>query len=230
MLIDIISIFPEAVERPVNVGILGRALQEGLVEIRIHDLREFAEGRHRVTDEPPYGGGPGMLMKPEPFFRAVEQCREDGRPARIVLMTPQGRSLSHDICEEMAREEHLIVLCPRYEGLDERVRQWLVTHEISIGDYVLSGGEFAALVFVDAVGRLVPGVVGDPESISDDSFAKSRLEGPQYTRPRDCKGLHVPETLFSGDHQAVQQWQAEKSYERTRKRRPELLSEVDEEI
>ncbi len=226
MLIDLLSIFPEMLDGPLRTGVLGRAREEGLVRIRVHDLRDFTCDRHRVTDEPPYGGGPGMVMKPEPFFRAVEHCLSqspDPAASRVLLMTPQGRRLTHPLCQEMSAEAHLVILCPRYEGVDERVRQWAVTHEVSLGDFVLSGGEIAALAVVDAVSRLVPGVVGDPESVADDSFAGGVLEGPQYTRPREYRGLRVPDVLCSGDHGAVDRWRAGQSRKRTQMRRPELL-------
>ncbi len=226
MLMDLVSIFPQMLDEPLKAGVLGRAQDGGPLQVRVHDLRDFARDRHRVTDEPPYGGGPGMVMKPEPFFRAVEHCLEGDRDpsrTRVLLMTPQGRKLSHRLCQEMSIEDHLVILCPRYEGVDERVRQWAVTHEVSLGDFVLSGGEIAALAVVDAVGRLIPGVVGDPESVADDSFAGDRLEGPQYTRPRVYRGLGVPDILCSGDHGAVDRWRACQSRKRTEMRRPELL-------
>lgn len=226
MLIDVITIFPGMVEEPLTAGVLGKALEAGRVQIRVFDLREFTRDRHRVTDEPPYGGGPGMVMKPEPFFRAVEHCIDstpDVERRRVVLMTPQGRKLTHGLSQEMAREEHLVFLCPRYEGVDERVRQWVATHEVSIGDFVISGGEFAALVAVDAVCRLIPGVLGHPDSLEEDSFAHSRLEGPQYTRPAEFRGLTIPSILRSGDHGAVDSWRLQKSIDATRTRRPELL-------
>lgn len=226
MLIDLVTIFPEMLDQPLRSGVLGRAQEENLVSVRVHDLRNFTCDRHRVTDEPPYGGGPGMVMKPQPFFRAVEYCLSGGPDpvrSRVLLMTPQGRRLTHALCQEMSRESHLVILCPRYEGVDERVRQWAVTHEVSLGDFVLSGGEIAALAVVDAVARLVPGVVGHPESVADDSFAAGLLEGPQYTRPREYRGLGVPDILCSGDHGAVRRWRQAQSRRRTEMRRPELL-------
>jgi len=227
MLIDIVTIFPETIECSLRTGILERGQQQGLIKMTAHDLRQYTEGRHQVTDEPPYGGGPGMLMKPEPFFRAVEHCSREGTESKVLLVTPQGRQLNHHLCEELAREDHLIILCPRYEGIDERVRQWVVSHEISIGDYVLSGGEFAALVVVDAVARLIPGVVGEPESVRGDSFAGVQLEGPQYTRPRRFRGLDVPEVLLSGNHQLIARWNDEQSRLRTLQRRPDLMEDDD---
>ena len=227
MLVDMITIFPDMVDAPLRSGIIGRAREADIIDIRVHDLRDHCRDRHRVTDEPPYGGGPGMVMKPEPFFRAVKHCLRgspDGATVRVLLMTPQGRRLTHHLCEEMARDDHLILLCPRYEGIDERVRQWVATHEVSVGDYVLSGGEIAALSVVDAVVRLVPGVVGDPESLCSDSFADGLLEGPHYTRPREYRGLRVPDVLCSGDHGAVEEWRRRESILRTRIRRPEMLS------
>ncbi len=223
MLIDVVTIFPETVECSLRTGILERGQEDGIIQVRAHDLRDFTDDRHKVTDEPPYGGGPGMLMKPEPFFRAVHHCRRGQHNSRVLLMTPQGRQLNHKICEELAREEHLIILCPRYEGVDERVRQWVVTNEVSIGDYVLSGGEFPAMVVVDAVARLIPGLVGEPESVRGDSFAQAGLEGPQYTRPREFQGLEVPAVLLSGNHQMIARHNCEQSRLRTVQRRPDLL-------
>lgn len=228
MIIDIVGLFPESVDLPLRTGVIGKARESGLIRLRTHDLRDFAEGRHRVTDEPPFGGGPGMVMKPQPFFRAVEFCERGsgGRP-RIILTSPQGRRLTQHRCEELAREEHLIILCPRYEGVDERVRQWAVTDEISLGDFVVSGGELPAAVIVDAVGRLIPGVLGERTSAESDSFSTGILEGPQYTRPRAFRGMHVPEILLSGDHERVDRWRAEWAEDRTRSRRPDLLAPRD---
>ena len=225
MLIDVVTIFPEMFTGPMNAGILGRAQESGRLSIRVHDLRCDAEGRHRVTDEPPYGGGPGMVMKPEPFFRAVDRCRAqspDSKRPRVILMTPQGRRLTHARCEEFARENQLIVLCPRYEGVDERVRQLLATDEISIGDFVVSGGEIPAMALIDAVSRLIPGVVGEPESVVHDSFSKGMLEGPHYTRPREFRGFRVPDILLSGNHEAIDAWRRRQSERRTEQRRPDL--------
>ena len=226
MRIDVVSIFPDMLDQALRWGVLGRARESGSIDLHSHDLRDFTTDRHRVTDEPPYGGGPGMVMKPEPFFRAVDQCRGQSptqRP-RVILMSPQGRRLTQRRCEEFAREEHLIVLCPRYEGVDERVRIGPVTDEVSIGDYILSGGEIPALVLIDAVARLVPGVLGEPQSAREDSFSDGLLEGPQYTRPRTYRNLQVPEILLSGDHAKIDRWRQAQAQCRTRGRRPDLLA------
>ncbi|MFO7941832.1 MAG: tRNA (guanosine(37)-N1)-methyltransferase TrmD [Bacillota bacterium] len=224
MIFDIITLFPEAVDAPLSSGVVAKARESGLIRIRIHNLRDFATGKHRVTDEPPYGGGPGMVMKPQPFFRAVEFCVDSTAEARIVLPTPQGRRLTHKRCEELAREDQLVILCPRYEGVDERVRQWAVTDEISLGDFVLSGGEIPAVALVEAVGRLIPGVLGGAGSAESDSFSSGLLEGPQYTRPRVYRSMRVPDVLLSGNHDTIRRWRREAARQATRQRRPDLLS------
>ncbi len=225
MIFDVVGLFPETVDLPLSRGVIGKAREAESITLRCHDLRDFAEGRHRVTDEPPYGGGPGMVMKPEPFFRAVEFCRQrSGAAPRVVLTTPQGRRFDQKRCEEFAREDQIVILCPRYEGVDERVRQWLVTDEVSLGDFILTGGEIAALAMVDAIARLLPGVLGEPTSASSDSHTTGILEGPQYTRPSDFRGMKVPDILLSGDHGAIEKWRRHIALETTRRRRPELLS------
>ena len=228
MRIDIVTIFPKMVEAPLAEGIVGRAIAAGLIDVRVHDLREFTTDRHRVVDDMPFGGGPGMVLKPEPLFAAVDaivaQRRTEGGRA-IILTSPDGERLTHRVAERLSRQEHLVILCGRYEGVDERVRQHLATDTISIGDYVLSGGELPALVIVDAVARFVPGVVGDQASVSGDTFARDGLlDFPQYTRPAEFRGLQVPPVLLSGHHADIDRWRRAQALERTRKHRPDLLN------
>jgi tRNA (guanine37-N1)-methyltransferase len=227
MTADVITIFPIMVEAALAEGVIGRARERGLVDIRSRDLREYTNDRHRVVDDVPYGGGPGMVMKPEPLFRAVEAiAAERGRPSAVLLMTPQGRSFTHAEAARLSQLERLIVICGRYEGVDERVAQTLVTDEISIGDYVLTGGELPALVVLDAVVRLVPGVVGDEGSIVEDSFVRGVLDHPQYTRPALFRGMAVPDVLLSGHHGEIDRWRRRERVRRTLDRRPELLKDA----
>ena len=225
MRIDVVTIFPEAFTS-LDVSILGRARERGLLTIVVWDLRAFTANRHRQVDDAPYGGGAGMVMKPEPFFAAVEaiQAAVPGSRPRVILTSPQGRRFDHRIAQELAKEDHLIVLCGHYEGVDERVRQALVTDELSIGDYVLTGGELPAMVIVDAVARFVPGVVGDPGSVAVDSFAEGLLDHPHYTRPAEFRGMKVPSVLLSGDHEAIRRWRHAQRLRRTLARRPDLLN------
>jgi tRNA (guanine37-N1)-methyltransferase len=223
MEIDVLTLFPRIFEGPLDESILKRAQKSGLVVVRVHNLRDFTHDKHRVVDDKPYGGGPGMLMKPEPIFEAVETIRRD--ESCVVLMTPQGAPLTQARAQEFSRKPHLVIICGHYEGVDERVREALVDEEVSIGDYVLTNGALAAAVFVDAVARLLPGVLGDEQSAGDDSFASGLLEGPQYTRPPEFRGMQVPEVLLSGNHEAVARWLAESARQRTRERRPDLLKE-----
>jgi tRNA (guanine37-N1)-methyltransferase len=224
--IDIVSIFPRMVRAPLEEGIVGRAIGRGLLDVRVHDLREYTTDRHRVVDDVPFGGGPGMVLKPEPLFRAVDAIRaERGEPSAIVLTSPDGRRFSHGDAERLSRERHVVILCGRYEGVDERVRSHLATEEISIGDYVLSGGELPALVIVDAVSRFVPGVVGDQDSVARDTFARGLLDFAQYTRPAEFRGLPVPPVLLSGHHAAIEQWRRREALRRTLDRRPDLIAD-----
>ena len=200
-----------------------RAQAKNLVEIHSHNIRDWAHDKHKVTDDSPYGGGQGMVMKAEPIFEAVEAIRSQGQKTKVVLMTPAGRPLSHPIALEYAKAEHLIILCGHYEGVDQRVVDHLVDDEISIGDYVLTNGAIAAVVFVDALVRLIPGVLGDDASAVDDSFAHGLLEFPQYTRPVEYRGWRVPDVLLSGNHADIVKWRKEKSLEKTRETRPDLL-------
>ena len=215
------TIFPGIFEAPLRESLLGRAIGEGLVDIRVHDLREWSEDRHRMVDDTAYGGGPGMVMKPEPFFAAVESLDPDR--GRALLLSPAGRRLDQAFVRELAGEEHLALLCGRYEGVDERVVEGLPAEEVSIGDYVLAGGEVPALVVIEAVTRLVPGVIGKEESHERDSFAEpGLLDHPQYTRPAEFRGMAVPEVLLSGDHGAIDRWRREAAREKTRRNRPDL--------
>jgi tRNA (guanine37-N1)-methyltransferase len=225
--IDIVTIFPEIVRPALEVSLLGRARQRGLVTVDVHDLRDYTADRHRQVDDVPYGGGPGMVMKPEPFFAAVEALtpREGPRP-RVLLTSPQGRRFDQRLAEELSRARHLLILCGRYEGVDERVVIGLGAEEVSIGDYVLTGGEFAALVIVDATVRLVPGVVGDAQSVAADSFTSGLLDYPHYTRPAEFRGLRVPEVLVSGHHAEIRRWRRREQLRRTLRRRPDLLAQA----
>jgi tRNA (guanine37-N1)-methyltransferase len=230
MHVDILTLFPEMFGGYFESSILQRAQEAGHLTIEIHDLRAFGVGRHRVTDEPPYGGGGGMILKPEPIFAAVaaikhgtEQVVAEARRQPIILLTPQGRLFNQTVAEALAREESLLLLCGRYEGIDERVREHLVTDEISIGDYVLTGGELAAMVVVDAVARLLPGVLGADDAAEDDSHATGLLEGPHYTRPATFRGWSVPAVLRSGHAANIARWRREHALRRTWERRPELL-------
>jgi tRNA (guanine37-N1)-methyltransferase len=224
MKISVITIFPAMVEAVLAEGVVARARGRGIVDIVVRDLRDATEDRHRSVDDVPYGGGPGMVMRPEPLVRAVEQAAsERGRPSAVVLMSPQGRRLTHAEAERLSALEHLVVLCGRYEGVDERVVTSIVTDEISIGDYVLTGGELPALVMIDAVVRLVPGVVGDHDSVVEDSFVRGLLDHPQYTRPAVFRGSAVPDVLVSGHHAEIARWRSRERVRRTFERRPDLL-------
>jgi tRNA (guanine37-N1)-methyltransferase len=226
MRFDIITIFPEIFTGFLSGGIIRRAVAEGLLEIHVHDLREFAAGRHRQVDDRPFGGLEGMVIKPEPVFCAVESLRRD-EEAAVYLLSAQGTLFSAETARRMARLRRVILICGRYEGVDERVAEHLADEEISIGDYVLTGGEPAAMVVVDAVSRFVPGVVGKTGSVERDSFNDGLLDYPQYTRPRDFRGLAVPDVLLSGDHAAVEEWRRKKAMEKTARKRPDLLKKTN---
>lgn len=222
--VDILTLFPAMFPPVLSESILGIAQTKGAVEFHVHDLRPFGEGSRRNTDDRPFGGGPGMVMTCPPVFDAVESIeREAGGRAHRVLTTPQGRLLSHDVAEELSRKERLLILCGHYEGYDERIPVGLEADEISIGDYVLTGGELAAMVIADAVVRLLPGVVGDAASVERDSFARGTLGYPQYTRPREFRGMKAPEALLSGDHAKIAAWREEQARLRTAQRRPGLM-------
>lgn len=224
MRLDILTIFPEYFGTPLRTSIVGRAIRAGIVRLRIIDFRDFAEPPHRKVDAPPYGGGPGMVLRPEPIVRAVRFAEEaaGGAPATRVLLTPQGERFTQGTARDLATEPHVVVVCGHYEGFDERIRTVLRPREISIGDYILTGGESAALIVLDAVVRLLPGALGDPASAEQDSFCGPRLEGPQYTRPDAFEGHAVPPVLLSGDHAGIARWRREQSEKRTRERRPDL--------
>ena len=241
MTFDIVTIFPAMVEQPLAAGIIGRAIERGLLDVKVRDLRDFTTDRHRVVDDVPYGGGPGMVLKPEPIFRALDAIEaERSGPVTVLLMSPQGQPLTQAGARRLSGVGHIAVLCGRYEGFDERVRE-RVTEELSIGDYVLTGGELPALVVLDAVARFVPGVVGDEQSVVEDSFSRGLLDFPQYTRPaavavrRDHAGelsvARVPDVLLSGNHGEIRRWRRREALSRTLERRPDLLADarLDEE-
>ena len=225
MRIDILTIFPEMFQSPFDASIIKRAQEKGLIDIHAHNLRDWAADKHSTTDDTPYGGGGGMIMKPEPLFAAVEAIKAD-EDFPIILLTPQGRTFTQTVAEELARRERLLFICGRYEGLDERVRQHLATDEISIGDYVLSGGELAAMVITDAVVRLLPGALGYERAAAEDSHATGLLEGPHYTRPPKFRGWAIPEVLTSGHHANVAAWRRQQALKRTLERRPDMLARV----
>ncbi|MEX0991390.1 MAG: tRNA (guanosine(37)-N1)-methyltransferase TrmD [Actinomycetota bacterium] len=221
MRVDILTIFPEIFESALRASLLGKAIEQGVVEVNVADIREFTRDQHRTADDEAYGGGPGMVLKAEPIFEAFESLG-DG-PKRGILLSPAGRRFDQALVKDLAREERLVLVCGRYEGVDERVLEGLGLEEISIGDYVLSGGEVPALVVLEAVTRLVPGVVGRTESIEQDSFEQGILDHPHYTRPAELRGMAVPEVLLSGDHAAIEAWRRAAALEKTRRNRPDLL-------
>lgn len=223
MRFDIFTLFPEIFPPYLDESILKRARESGLLEFGLHNIRDYTTDKHRTTDDEPYGGGGGMVMKPEPIFAAVESVLGAPPICPVILLTPQGRPFTQKVAVELAAADHLALLCGRYEGVDERVRQHLVTDEISLGDFVLTGGELPALAIIDAVTRLLPGVLGDPEATQKDSHANGLLEYPHYTRPPEFRGWEVPEILRSGNHAAIEQWRRQQSLQRTQERRPDLL-------
>ena len=227
MKFDIVTIFPQVIQSVTTTGVVGRAVVQGALDVVVHDLRDFATDRHRSVDDVPYGGGPGMVLKLEPFVRALDRIRQDrGEPNAVVLTSPQGVPLSHREAVRLSALDHVVVLCGRYEGVDERVREHLATEELSIGDYVLSGGELPACVILDAVARQVPGVVGDRDSVRADSFVRRLLDFPHYTRPAAVDERRVPEVLISGNHAAIRRWRKREALRRTRERRPDLLADA----
>jgi tRNA (guanine37-N1)-methyltransferase len=235
MRFDVFTLFPDVFVPYLDSSILLRARQNGLLDVRLHNIRDWTTDRHHTTDDMPYGGGGGMVMKPEPIFAAIETVLGIPPACAVILLTPQGRVFTQSVAQELAQHTHLGLLCGRYEGVDERVREHLATDEISIGDYVLSGGELPALALIDALTRLIPGALGDPDGAADDSHAMGLLEYPHYTRPPEFRGWRVPDILLSGDHGRVDRWRREQALLRTRRRRPDLLekaplSEVDKEF
>lgn len=223
MTFDIVTIFPAMLEGPLAAGIVGRAISGGLLDVKVRDLRDFTTDKHRIVDDMPYGGGPGMVLKPDPIFRALDAIAVEraGRP-HVVLTSPQGTRFTQAAAQRLAEYDHLVLLCGRYEGFDDRVRE-RVDEEVSIGDYVLTGGELPALVVLDAVARFVPGVVGDEQSVAEDSFSRGLLDFPQFTRPPQIDDLRVPDVLLSGNHAAIRRWRKREALTRTLERRPDLL-------
>jgi tRNA (guanine37-N1)-methyltransferase len=228
MRIDVLTLFPEMFSGYLGQSLLKRALDAGIVDVRLHNIRDWATGKHKQVDDRPFGGGPGMVLRPEPVVECVEAVQQQAAsPGRLILLTPQGRRLDQLLVEELAGCDRLVLVCGRYEGIDQRAIDLLRPDEVSIGDYILGGGEVAAMVAIDAIARLVPGVLGDEESNRQDSFSGDRrlLEFPQYTRPREYRGLCVPEVLMTGNHPEIAKWRAEESLKRTRERRADLLGE-----
>jgi tRNA (guanine37-N1)-methyltransferase len=224
---DVFSLIPETLRPYLNASILEKAAARGLIQIHLHNIRDYTQNRHHTTDDTPYGGGGGMVMKPEPVFEAVETVLGSPPPCPVVLLTPQGRLFNQQVAAELASHPQIALISGRYEGFDERIRQHLATDEISIGDYVLTGGELPALILIDALSRLVPGVLGDPTGAEDDSHASGLLEYPHYTRPSEFRGWKVPEVLLSGDHAKVETWRREQSLRRTLTKRPDMLANAN---
>jgi tRNA (guanine37-N1)-methyltransferase len=229
MRFHVLTLLPDMFPGPLAESVLGRGMREGVFSIQVHDIRAHGEGRHKVVDDTPFGGGPGMVMKPGPLAAAIEEAtaKAQHQPVPVVLLDPQGRRLTQPVADDLARHPELVLVCGHYEGIDERVRERLITDEISVGDFVLTGGELAAMVLIDAVARRIPGVLGSEESGRLDSFATGLLQHPQYTRPAEFRGWTVPEVLLSGDHAKVAQWRREQSLLRTLQRRPDLLNAAD---
>ena len=226
MRFDVFSLLPDVLRPYLEASILQRAVQNGLLEVNLHDIRAWTTDKHHITDDAPYGGGGGMVMKPQPIFAAVEGVLGSPPDCPVILMTPQGRVFTQQVAFELAQHAHIALLCGRYEGIDERVRQHLVTDEISIGDYVLTGGELPALILIDALTRLIPGALGDPDGAMDDSHASGLLEYPHYTRPPEFRGWGVPEVLLSGNHAEIARWRRAQALERTWRRRPDMLARL----
>lgn len=227
MRFDIITIFPEIFNAYLNESILKRAIEKKIVEIKVYNLRDFTTDKHKTVDDYPYGGGPGMVMKPEPFFSAVESIKPDGIPRRTIMLSPQGKVFNQDMALSMAKENrNLLFMCGRYEAIDERVRENLVDEEISIGDYILTGGELPALVIIDSIVRLIPGVLGDERSKEEESFTWGILDYPHYTRPPEFRGLRVPDVLLSGNHKEISRWRRREALKRTMLRRSDLIEKV----
>ena len=227
MKIKVLTILPEMLRPMLEASILGRAIEEGLIEVELIDIRPFSELKHKNTDDYPFGGGPGMVMLAQPIVDAVEACTKDGFHGKRLYLSPRGRTFDQAMAEELARDGELLLLCGHYEGVDQRAIDLVIDEEVSIGDYVLTGGELGALVIIDAVSRLIPGVLGSDESSQDESFSSGLLEYPQYTRPREYRGLTVPDVLLSGDHAKINRWRRDRALELTWRRRPEMLKSVE---
>lgn len=227
MRIDVITLFPEMFSEALSAGLLGKAIEKGILEIVFTNPRDFVNDVHRTVDDAPYGGGPGMVMKCEPVFDAVESLQGTNSLAQVIALSPRGRCLTQDIVKDLSNADDLVLICGRYEGFDERVSERLCTDELSIGDYVLSGGEFPALVIIDAISRMLPGVIGDFESVSTDSFYDGILGAPQYTRPPEFRGMEVPEVLKDGNHAHIERYRRKEALRLTRERRPDLLKNID---
>ena len=221
MKIDILTLFPKMFKGPFDESIVKRAQEKKLVEVKIHNLRKWAKDKHKTVDDRPFGGGVGMVLMIEPIYKALKELRQ--KDSKVILLTPQGKVFNQKLAKKLSKEKHMIFICGHYEGVDERIREHLIDEEISIGDYVLTGGELPAMVVIDTLVRLIPGVLEKPEAIKNESFSTKTLEYPQYTRPANFKGWKVPETLLSGNHKKIAAWRKKKSLERTKKRRPDLL-------
>lgn len=227
MLFDILTIFPELFASPLQEGILRRAIASGQIQVGLHNIRDYATDKHKMTDDRPFGGGEGMVMKPEPLVGALEDVQQSKRKSRVILLSPRGKTYCQKMAERFAGYEHLILVCGRYEGVDERVARCCIDEEVSIGDYVLTGGELGAMVIVDSVTRLLPGVLGSDDSAKNDTFSRGMLKHPQYTRPREFLGMDIPEVLLSGDHMEIEKYRFLESVRETLERRPDLLAQVE---
>ena len=227
MVFDILTIFPDMFTSPLNESILGKGRERGLINVRVHNIRDFAKDKHQMTDDRPFGGGEGMVMKPEPIVEALEHLAEDGPEPHVALLSPQGGLFNQAVARRLSALPRLVLICGRYEGVDERVAEHFVDEEICIGDYVLTGGEFSALVVLDAVARLIPGVLGNAASVETESFVEPLLEYPQYTRPQDFRGHKTPEVLLSGHHEAIERWRRGQALLRTKQRRPDLFARLE---
>ena len=226
MRFSLLTIFPELLESPLQEGIIRRAIQAQAIEIQISNIRSFATDKHSMTDDRPYGGGEGMVMKPEPLAAAIRKARSGYGEAHVILLSPQGRVYNQEVAEELADKEHLVLVCGRYEGVDERIKNHYIDEEISLGDYILTGGELAAMVIIDSVTRLLPGVLGCLDSVEKDTFSRGGLKYPQYTRPQVFEGYEVPEVLLSGDHAKIAEWRLIESVKMTSEKRPDLISKM----
>ena len=227
MIFDILTIFPGMFASPLAESIVGKAVERGFIDVRLHDIRDYAADKHQMTDDRPFGGGEGMVMKPEPIVEALRKLKSEPPEAKVILLSPQGRLFSQELARELSGADRLILICGRYEGVDERVAEHFTDDQVSIGDYVLTGGELAAMVIVDALTRLIPGVLGNLDSAAAESFSESVLEYPQYTRPQEFEGLKVPGVLLSGNHETIRKWRRIQALLRTRRRRPDLFARLD---